>query len=566
MAEFGLKESKSMQQETLPIEEEVLQGKFDTNQCEDVSEEEIIQGKFETIQNRLSTNDRHKLLRINNEENSTGASVRQMPLQLKKENNTGLPDNLKAGVENLSGLSMDDVRVHYDSDKPSLVEALAYTRGNDIYIGPGQEKHLPHEAWHVVQQDQGRVQPTMQKKGMAVNNDDGLESEADEMGLKALKCLTVMDEEESAQVNPNEAKQNKDQHQQSLECIQLEEGDDLETAWEYNPQTSTTDYTDDADFDYSFDYSDVELPLSPSIDSTVASADKAHTTEVTSSSSSNKSTLGEKMSDDKEETNLPAADKDSQKVDGQDEIDWGKIKEVLSKYMKKESIAKNIIKLKIQSMGKSTEDIIEIIEKRVAERVAERVELAKKQKEKEEAEKTATQQPAVAETATQEPSPAEEYKAWDEAAYAAYAKSQRDFQKPKKVATEEEKEPAFDYDVHGDKHRGKGNAGGSTFSSNIGDPVEFMRKKCEELVPEIRQQSQEHVLQGKNRITFYYYGENEKNVGIDKSRGKKEVNTYIIQITYVHDSNRIEFHGYPMDTSRLPKKDGLEFKSATNGT
>lgn len=26
-----------------------------------------------------------------------------------------------------------------------------------IYIAPGQEKYLPHEAWHVVQQKQERV-------------------------------------------------------------------------------------------------------------------------------------------------------------------------------------------------------------------------------------------------------------------------------------------------------------------------------------------------------------------------------------------------------------------------
>lgn len=32
-----------------------------------------------------------------------------------EKNRTGLPDNLKAGIENLSGYSMDDVRVHYGS-------------------------------------------------------------------------------------------------------------------------------------------------------------------------------------------------------------------------------------------------------------------------------------------------------------------------------------------------------------------------------------------------------------------------------------------------------------------
>lgn len=71
------------------------------------------------------------------------------------ENKTGMPDQLKARVENLSGLDMSDVRVNYNSDKPEKVGALAYTQGTEIHVAPGQEKHLPHEAWHVVQQKRG---------------------------------------------------------------------------------------------------------------------------------------------------------------------------------------------------------------------------------------------------------------------------------------------------------------------------------------------------------------------------------------------------------------------------
>lgn len=102
-------------------------------------------------------------------------------------NRTGLPDALKAGVESLSGLALDDVRVHYNSPRPSALQALAYTQGTDIHVAPGQERHLPHEAWHVVQQAQGRVKPTMQLKGgVQVNHDAGLEHEADVMGMNAL--------------------------------------------------------------------------------------------------------------------------------------------------------------------------------------------------------------------------------------------------------------------------------------------------------------------------------------------------------------------------------------------
>ena len=105
-----------------------------------------------------------------------------------RQNKTGLPDNLKSGIERLSGYSMDDVRVHYHSAKPAQLQAHAYAQGTNIYLGSGQEKHLPHEAWHVVQQKQGRVKPTLQMKGKAkVNDNADLEREADVMGEKALQ-------------------------------------------------------------------------------------------------------------------------------------------------------------------------------------------------------------------------------------------------------------------------------------------------------------------------------------------------------------------------------------------
>ena len=103
----------------------------------------------------------------------------------EKEQIKGLPHNLKAKMEAISGLSLDDVNVHYNSSKPSRMQALAYTQGTEIYLGPGQEKHLPHETWHVVQQKQGRVKPTLNKQGMGINDNSGLEQEATIMGEKA---------------------------------------------------------------------------------------------------------------------------------------------------------------------------------------------------------------------------------------------------------------------------------------------------------------------------------------------------------------------------------------------
>jgi hypothetical protein len=106
---------------------------------------------------------------------------------------TGLPPGLRSGVEALSGLSLDDVRVHYNSPQPAHVDALAYAQGSDIHLAPGQERHLPHEAWHVVQQAQRRVMPTMQlKTGTPVNDDNALEREADLMGTQAMRAASTL--------------------------------------------------------------------------------------------------------------------------------------------------------------------------------------------------------------------------------------------------------------------------------------------------------------------------------------------------------------------------------------
>ncbi|HEY4319206.1 MAG TPA: DUF4157 domain-containing protein [Herbaspirillum sp.] len=113
-------------------------------------------------------------------------------LAAETPNRTGLPNQLKAGVEALSGMSLDQVKVHYNSPQPAQLNAHAYAQGRDIHVAPGQEKHLPHEAWHVVQQAQGRVRATRQmKSGVAVNDDAGLEAEADMMGAKAMQSGAV---------------------------------------------------------------------------------------------------------------------------------------------------------------------------------------------------------------------------------------------------------------------------------------------------------------------------------------------------------------------------------------
>ena len=106
---------------------------------------------------------------------------------MKKITGKGLPEQLKSGVESLSGMSMENVKVHYNSDRPAQLNAHAFAQGSDIKIAPGEERHLPHEAWHVGQQKQGRFQPTRQlEQEININNSSDLEKEADEMVSKAM--------------------------------------------------------------------------------------------------------------------------------------------------------------------------------------------------------------------------------------------------------------------------------------------------------------------------------------------------------------------------------------------
>lgn len=101
--------------------------------------------------------------------------------------NGGLPTGLRSGIESMSGQNLGDVRVHRNSSAPANVGAHAFAQGRDIHLAPGQDRHLPHEAWHVVQQAQGRVKPTMDAAGVPINDDPGLEAEADRMGAQAMQ-------------------------------------------------------------------------------------------------------------------------------------------------------------------------------------------------------------------------------------------------------------------------------------------------------------------------------------------------------------------------------------------
>lgn len=142
------------------MEEEELQGKFEAAQMMD---EEELQGKFETAQ--------------------------------RKTDQTGMPVGVRGHMESALNTDFSDVRVHADSPRAPEVGALAYTQGSDIHFAPGQfqpdtstgQQLLGHELTHVVQQREGRVQPTTEVAGLPVNDDPGLEQEADQMGRQAAR-------------------------------------------------------------------------------------------------------------------------------------------------------------------------------------------------------------------------------------------------------------------------------------------------------------------------------------------------------------------------------------------
>lgn len=96
----------------------------------------------------------------------------------------GVVDELGAGVraelEGSSGCDLSSLRVHRNSLEPARLFADAFTRWPDIHVAPGHEHRLLHEGRHAIQQLQGRVALTRRIAGMAINDEPGLEREAEQ--------------------------------------------------------------------------------------------------------------------------------------------------------------------------------------------------------------------------------------------------------------------------------------------------------------------------------------------------------------------------------------------------
>lgn len=121
-------------------------------------------------------------------------------IQLKSDSNSSEekrgseePEAIKQKFGAALHTDFSTVRFHPESSRATQLEALAVTQGKDIDFAPGQFQPatssglelIGHELVHVKQQEEGRVAPTTEVAGMAVNNQPELEQEADILGAKA---------------------------------------------------------------------------------------------------------------------------------------------------------------------------------------------------------------------------------------------------------------------------------------------------------------------------------------------------------------------------------------------
>lgn len=110
-----------------------------------------------------------------------------------------MPAQLREKMEDSFGHKFSNVAIHENSSKATNLNAKAFTSGNEIHFAPGEYKPnersgqelLGHELTHVVQQREGNIPATTQLKGIGINSDQKLESEADQKGRTAAKGTQV---------------------------------------------------------------------------------------------------------------------------------------------------------------------------------------------------------------------------------------------------------------------------------------------------------------------------------------------------------------------------------------
>lgn len=109
-----------------------------------------------------------------------------------------MPSPLRKKMEHAFQEDFSQVKIHPNAPDADSLSALAFTQGKDIHFAPGHynpqsqegQKIIAHELAHVVQQRSGRVN-LAQGQSTPVNNHPSLEAEADRMGAKAARGMSV---------------------------------------------------------------------------------------------------------------------------------------------------------------------------------------------------------------------------------------------------------------------------------------------------------------------------------------------------------------------------------------
>ena len=162
------------------------------NSIQNVSRENNAQGNEQS----LSHNDQNKT----QDTSSVGFDFSKTSILSETPPNDSLPRDLQVNMENAFGADFSNVKIHKNSRQATELNALAFTQGEKIHFAPGEfnpNSHsgrnlIGHEITHVMQQRNGIVNPTaVLGKGISLNNDQGLENEADSFGRKATKGINI---------------------------------------------------------------------------------------------------------------------------------------------------------------------------------------------------------------------------------------------------------------------------------------------------------------------------------------------------------------------------------------
>ena len=146
-----------------------------------------IQGKFNDSQKSEDASSNERML---NKNSSPGSGPNSLP--------SGRNDILNSMGDAFQS-NFSDVNIHENSSQAENLGAEAFTQGSDVHFAPGRfqpdtsegKELLGHELTHVLQQKEGRVTGNKNIQGFNVNDNAGLEKEADVMGARAARGQSI---------------------------------------------------------------------------------------------------------------------------------------------------------------------------------------------------------------------------------------------------------------------------------------------------------------------------------------------------------------------------------------